>query len=439
MTAWPDALIRILCSYPLQLLLALHLFSMPTFRRRPLFWLRAILFALPVLLGFELSLTLYPHGLLPDAPFIDRALQLVPTAWFYLMLLCCYVCTAREALFVSACALALQNAVYNIFWIIMKEEGFAEFGLTAMAVTWMLMLLVYSAVLLVFLRWMRDREGHTLPRRRVLQNAVVVVLFVILFNFRVDDSPYRDYVYIAYVFADMLALLMQIGLIRESELTLQNENFEKLLASEQKKQKMSAENVELINRKCHDLKHQLEALKRMPSEEERNRYINEVEKAVLFFESAVKTGNETLDLILMEKQLYCKAHGITLTSVCDGEQLKLLETMDLYALFGNALENAIESVSREAPENRIISFRVGRRDAFLSIHIENYLGHPVELQQGLPVTSKDDRQYHGFGVLSIRHVVEKYHGVMSIRTDQNRFRLDILLPCATQGADARAD
>ena len=211
-------------------------------------------------------------------------------------------------------------------------------------------------------------------------------------------------------------------------MSLKNEIIEQLLASEQKKQQMSSENIELINRKCHDLKHQIDALRHISSEHERNEYIKQVENAVLFYESAVKTGNETLDLILMEKQLYCKEHGITLTSICDGAKLGFLSTMDLYALFGNALDNAIESVSGEAPENRIISFRSGLRGGVLSIHFENYLGHALTMRDGLPLTTKDDLSYHGFGMLSIRHIVEKYGGTMSIRTDQQLFRMDILLP-----------
>ena len=430
MTASGQTVLRILCSYPFQLLIAMHLFAFPTFKRRSRFWLRALLTALPVLLGFEISLTLFPAGIIPENPFLDRALLLIPTAWFFAMLLLCYRCTPREALFSSSCSLALQNALYNIFWIVMLMGGFPEYSLTALGVSWVLMLLNYGTTLQIFWKWMQDREGHTLPRHRVVQNAVIIAIFVIFFNRRATGSAYEIYVYLAYLLADILALLMQEGLLHETDLTLKNEIIGQLLASEQKKQRMSAENIELINRKCHDLKHQLEGLRRMKSDEERNAYIGQVEDAVLFYESAVKTGNETLDLILMEKQLYCKEHGITLTSVCDGEGLKMLDTMDLYALFGNALDNAIESVIGEAPENRIVSFRAGTRGGFLSIHFENYLGHALTMRDGLPLTSKDDLRYHGFGVLSIRHIVQKYGGTMSIRTDQNLFRLDILIPCS---------
>ena len=131
----------------------------------------------------------------------------------------------------------------------------------------------------------------------------------------------------------------------------------------------------------------------------------------------------------MEKLLYCQEHKIKLTCVCDEEKLTHLDTLDIYSLFGNALDNAIESVICEPEESkRIISMRIGPRNEFLCIHIENYVRREVKLSGGLPVTSKADKSYHGFGVLSIKRIVEKYHGSMSIRSDGNLFRLDILIP-----------
>lgn len=429
MSFWTEELLRLFGGAMFQLALAMHLFACPTFKRRRHFWLCSVLFALAAMAVFEVSLRLFPAGVLPDVPFLDRALLLIPMAWFYLMLLCCYECTPREALYSATCAMALQNGLFNIFWIIMRASGFGEYSPAALAVSWALMVLLYGTALLVFRKWMLDREGHTLPRYRVIQNAVIILLVVIFFNRRADGSAYENYVYAAYFIADVLALLLQISLLHETDLALKNEIIAQLLTSEQKKQQMTTENIELINRKCHDLRHQIKALRHISSEDERNAYIRQVGDAVLFFESAVKTGNQTLDLILMEKQLYCKEHGITLTCVCDGAELDWMDAADLYALFGNALENAIESVREEAPENRVISFRSGQRAGFLSLHFENYLGHDLAMRDGMPLTTKDDQQYHGFGMLSIRHIVEKYGGTMSIRTDRNLFRLDILLPC----------
>lgn len=416
-----EMILRIFCMHQLQLLLAAHLFAFPTFRRRPYFVLRAALSALPVLIGFDLLIT--------RADSVAIAfLFLVPACCCFGILLLCYECTARESLYSSSCALALQNIVFNLFWILKKAFGFPEYSWISVLVYAGLILLVYGAVYLAFRRYMFDREGHTLPRSSVIRNALIILVIVVFLNRRADGLSWEIFIYFAYVAADVLAIMMQLGLLRETDLKMQNEIIGQLLASEQKKQRMTAENVELINRKCHDLKHQIEGLKRMDSDAERDAYIRTIENAVLFYESAVKTGNNTLDLILMEKQLYCKAHGITFTCICDGEQLAMMDTMDIYSLFGNAIDNAIEGIRDADEKNRVIGLRVGRRGSFLTIHIENYLDHPLKIVDGLPVTGKDT-DYHGFGVLSIRHVVLKYSGTMSIRTDQNLFRLDILIPC----------
>ena len=222
---------------------------------------------------------------------------------------------------------------------------------------------------------------------------------------------------------------MQFGLFNESIMERRNAITEQLLYAEQKKQRMAEENVELINRKCHDLKHQIEGIRRMTSQQEREMVIGQIEHAVMMYETAMRTGNETVDLILMDKLLYCQEHHIQLTFVGDGSKLQFMDTMDIYALFGNALDNAIEHVIQEPdPARRVISFRVGCIGNIVGIHFENYLSHPVRLRDGLPVTEKPDRQYHGFGSLSMKRIAEKYQGNLRFSAEDGVFSVDIMIP-----------
>ena len=107
----------------------------------------------------------------------------------------------------------------------------------------------------------------------------------------------------------------------------------------------SAENVDLINRKCHDLKHQIAALRRISDRREREESIQALEQSVMIYDSVVKTGNDILDTVLTEKSLLCESRGITLTCVADGDCLDFMDGVDIYTIFGNALDNAIESVT----------------------------------------------------------------------------------------------
>ena len=47
---------------------------------------------------------------------------------------------------------------------------------------------------------------------------------------------------------------------------------------------------------------------------------------------------------------------------------------------------------------------------------------------GLPQTTKPDRKNHGFGVKSMRLVIEKYGGVLTMNARGGTFELDALIP-----------
>ena len=46
------------------------------------------------------------------------------------------------------------------------------------------------------------------------------------------------------------------------------------------------------------------------------------------------------------------------------------------------------------------------------------------IKNGLPVTKKN-ADYHGFGMKSIRNIVDRHNGILKIDADKNSFRLQI--------------
>lgn len=145
------------------------------------------------------------------------------------------------------------------------------------------------------------------------------------------------------------------------------------------------------------------------------------------YDNIYQTGNDALDLVLTEKSLLCEEYHIKLSSMIDGSVLNFMNTTDVYALFGNLFDNAIESVLKESDEERrIISIQITKKNQGYHIHIENYCNETVVFEEGLPVTSKEDKVYHGFGVRSIKYIVEKYNGDMLMHAENKRFQVDIL-------------
>lgn len=163
--------------------------------------------------------------------------------------------------------------------------------------------------------------------------------------------------------------------------------------------------------------------------EDRQAFIEETEANIQLYQQMVSTDNEVLNTILAEKILYCNSHQIQLNYVVDSVPLAFISIADLYALLDNAIDNAIESVSRlENPERRVIGLTIQNRNAFISIQTNNYYDGKLEFQEGLPVTTKSVRLRHGYGLKSIRYLSQKYGGSMCVSAQDSVFTLQIMLP-----------
>lgn len=190
----------------------------------------------------------------------------------------------------------------------------------------------------------------------------------------------------------------------------------------------SQENIDAINRKYHDLKHQLEVIRRESDNDRRLAYIDEIEAGIRSYENEVKTGNPVLDTVLSSKSAQCARFHIKFTAVADGALLSHLHVTDLCTIFGNALDNAIEHEVQLNEDKRMIHVSVSERNSLICIVIENYY-EGAEMEPGsIPETTKQDHRNHGFGIKSIRYTVDKYGGHLNVGTRDHWFRLEMILP-----------
>jgi sensor histidine kinase regulating citrate/malate metabolism len=127
--------------------------------------------------------------------------------------------------------------------------------------------------------------------------------------------------------------------------------------------------------------------------------------------------------------MYCDKHGITLTSVVDGKLLDFMNAMDICSIFGNALDNAIESELKiPNKEKRLIHVTVSQQRNFLMIRFENYFEGDLKYREGILATTKKEQGFHGYGIKSIKYTVNKYGGAVGITAENNWFDLKILIP-----------
>ena len=227
------------------------------------------------------------------------------------------------------------------------------------------------------------------------------------------------------IMISVLALIVSVSRFRESAARREQMMIRQLLDKEQEKYQRERAVTEVINRKCHDLKYYLEGLTELVSREE----MQEISAAVDVYESGFHTGNSTLDVVLANKNLLCQSNNIEFTCIADGKILSFMKEQDIYTLFGNLLDNGIEAAGKLAePDKRIISMTVTEKNGLGFIHMENYYQDTVIFEDGIPKTTKQDRQNHGYGTQSIRYLAEKYGGDMQMQTEADIFLTDIMIP-----------
>lgn len=230
------------------------------------------------------------------------------------------------------------------------------------------------------------------------------------------------------IFCCLFALFLMLSVVRQKK--LQNELFiiERLWNEKRQQYDINKENIDLINRKCHDLKHQIRHLGGGAMLEDG--IVKEIEDIISTYDSPVKTGNEALDIILTEKSILCNRNDVKLCCIVDGSSLSFMNNSDLYALFGNIIDNAAEAVAGLDKDKRTISLTVRKVNSFLIINIHNYYGGELRFDGQLPMTTKVDTSSHGFGMKSVLAICRKYGGEMSISTENNVFNLNIMFPAS---------
>ena len=412
------------------------------FPRRP----RAALRGVAVLAGF-LLLAVVPlaTGLVTGLDIAQSFVVFsVLLALFVLAILFVFDVRVWPALFCATAGYTLQNIASSIVVLLQvlitgranvsPEEPLAT--LVSVGVPLVIYLIEYWLfVRRTTLRGLLDVEN----RLTLLMFAVVVILVIgldlIIKALAIVGIPFRYLVLLRAVhpLICVFVLFSEYELLSAQQANDERAETERLLAERERQYRLSRENIEAINIKCHDIRHQIRHLSESGAVVEKD-VLADIAREVNVYDAVIETGNEALDTILTEKGLTCSGEGIVLTVMADGAALSFMAPADIYALFGNALDNAIEAVRQvDNPERRAISLSVRRQRRMVAVSVENCSTGEVNLApDGLPATTKGDRRNHGFGIRSMRSIAARYGGSLTAGVQGGVFYLNVLL--ADQGA-----
>lgn len=138
-------------------------------------------------------------------------------------------------------------------------------------------------------------------------------------------------------------------------------------------------------------------------------------------------ANQAADIVLSAKAAAAGQAG-----VCVDWQVELPEDLpvadlDLCALLGNALDNAIEAAAAAADKKVVVRARADK--GVLMLRVENSVAGPLRPQKdGLFATTKADSTSHGFGLKNMEQIAQRYGGTLQASAGQGRFELLAWLP-----------
>lgn len=422
-------------------------------KRRPKFWLRLVL---AVIGGYGLALAV-PMG---DGPWWSIFMFLTMFCISTAAVAVCFKERLIKTVFCATAAYTLQHIAYEIFDLFIVLMGVSNadnvigsgsigfimiYGTSADIVNvnpFTILVYLFSYGITYFLGWLFIRSRFSeadfgVDNKKLFVTAAIILFFDVVASSFISDYSSRDFNKTYILFLDafnicccLFALYLQFDIDDRHKLKKDLVIIKHLWKEKEEQYALSKSNIELINQKCHDLKHQIRTIGNRGALDES--VVKEIEDVISIYDSPVRTGNEALDVILTEKSLLCNNEDIKLCCIIDGKSLSFMTNADLYALFGNIIDNAIEAVQCLDAGKRTISLSVKEVNDFLTINIHNYYEKQISFEQALPRTTKSDKKYHGFGMKSVKMICDKYGGIMSIRTDNNVFDLNIMFPKAVK-------
>ena len=159
---------------------------------------------------------------------------------------------------------------------------------------------------------------------------------------------------------------------------------------------------------AHDAKNHLTAIQSLTDDPQINQYIGSLSRQLADYTRICNSGNKMLDIMLHKYDLECRSKGIDFQYDVKLCNLSGIEDIDLVAILGNLMDNAMTAAARS--EEKYIRLETGRHNAYQILTIRNSSDAAPQTEGDSLISSKKNKEYHGFGLKSVAQVLQKYQG-----------------------------
>lgn len=382
-------------------------------------------------------------GTLPIEWWIPGMLAAVAAMFVFVRV--CLDASARGAGFVLARAFVLAELAASGYWQIDRFyagrlDAYVQLGGA---------LLVYGVLFaIVMVAERRQFNPHATLDVSGAQlagaSAIAIATFGISnLSFISTDTPFsgrfgNEILYIRTLvdLCGYIALHVQLRVHNEVVARRDNLAMAQLLRSQHDQYEITRRSIDEVNRKHHDMKHHLAAIRSEQDATTRLRMLDDLEESIDEYALVVRTGNHVLDAIVVAKLAHAREREVEVSVVADGRLLDFMRPMDLTSLVGNALDNAIEGAATVASvDQRMIRVAVFAQDDFTMVRVENTFDGVLR-RDGDRIVTRQEGHGHGYGLRNIETAATAYGGAVSATASDEWFSLRVLFPAVPSSADA---
>lgn len=154
------------------------------------------------------------------------------------------------------------------------------------------------------------------------------------------------------------------------------------------------------------------------------KYLDDFNSRITPPENWIHTGNPFLNSLLSDKydKLTLNNIKIKFNGLMPTESIK---PVDICIVFGNALDNAIESCEKLPIETiKTIEISIKQQANILFVSIVNPIANPVKIRNNTIISSKNSSE-HGIGIYSMNKIVQNYNGQLILKCDEEKFTIEM--------------
>lgn len=228
------------------------------------------------------------------------------------------------------------------------------------------------------------------------------------------------------LFLNLLIVMISIILLFQN---VQKESEHRLYSAIQiekfKKNKESYQKDEEFYQKLkilkHDMKHIYGYMHELIKKEDYDKlklYIEEKDHLAYEQVNWCYSNNDIFNMVLKRMASKAKENNIKFEADIQIPKMLNIKDVDLYSVLSNLIENAIENSDHNNP---IVRIKAIMKSEFLYLCIENTTRDNVLESNKNLETTKINKENHGYGIESVKSIVNNYHGELTFTMKETFF------------------